>query len=300
VSENYYIRLPVRSSGASGDLSLYAPLAGATFTGPLTASLGLSGPHGSFGVGNMASGGALRLTSAGSVRARNNADTQDLSVAETNSGDHLFLGTDAAFTAAKQFGVVNVYSTTGGFIYLGNGGTTRLRADSTGITIYTPGDSLTFGYTGAATTGDIRLPDGGAINSAGSIRFIHSGSTVREYDSRLKVWEFPIAGQTTNATVTTLFTFPSGSNGRSYTLNYRLQAQSATTTGSISLNGYGHFERSAGAVTLRANSSTVVWRSASTMSGSLSGSAGDILVTGTGLGSETFNWRGFVSVQECG
>jgi hypothetical protein len=79
-----------------------------------------------------------------------------------------------------------------------------------------------------------------------------------------------------------------------------LQAQSTTTTGSIQLNGYGHFERSGGTMTLRANSSTVVWRAASTMSGSLGVSTGDIVVIGTGLAAETYNWRGFVSVQECG
>ena len=128
----------------------------------------------------------------------------------------------------------------------------------------------------------------------------HSGSTTRLYDSRLISWEFPISGQTTNATETSLFTFTSGTNGKSYAIDYRLQAQSSTTTGSLYMKGEGHFERSGGVMSLRANASNFVYRTLSTMSGSLSGSAGNVVLTATGLAGETFNWRGFINVQECG
>jgi hypothetical protein len=102
--------------------------------------------------------GTLRFPNVSNITKRNVGNTLDLTIIDNNSADNLYVGTDSLFTNAKQVPSINMYSSSGGIIYLGNGGTSRLRVDSSGVTIYAPGDPLTFGYASAATTGTIRLP----------------------------------------------------------------------------------------------------------------------------------------------
>lgn len=71
-----------------------------------------------------ATAGTVRLPSAGTVLFRNAADSADISALATNSSNNVYVGTDAAFTAANQAASVKVYCTTGGNLALGVAGTT--------------------------------------------------------------------------------------------------------------------------------------------------------------------------------
>jgi hypothetical protein len=165
--------------GGAGNAAAHFNAAGLTLDNnlplilPGSSSLTITGT-GSVQLGTAPStAGSIRFSKASNITKRNVGGTLDLTVIDGSSAsDALFIGTDAAFTAAKQVPSISMYSSSGGAVYIGNGGTTRLSATSAGVSIYSIGDPLIFGYTGAATTGLLRMPNAGSM-----LAFRNSGDT---------------------------------------------------------------------------------------------------------------------------
>lgn len=108
--------------------------------------------------------GIVRLPSGQAIKSRDAANTADKPLMQFTS-NILLIGTDSSYT--DQVDRLDIYSSTGGNVYLGNGGNTRLSLNSGGVTLYALNDPLTFGYTGAASQGMIRLPGGSRFQIAG-------------------------------------------------------------------------------------------------------------------------------------
>ncbi len=104
-----------------------------------------------------AQSGILRLPSGGIIKARDAANTSDKYLLNFQS-NILQIGTDPSYS--DQVDRVDIYSSTGGNVYMGNGGLTRLALNAGGVTVYSLTDNLTFGYANAASAGKIRLPGG--------------------------------------------------------------------------------------------------------------------------------------------
>lgn len=103
--------------------------------------------------------GTIRMESVSSAKYRNTAGNGDKFIFNVSS-DILQIGTDYTYTDAVQSGRVDMYSSSGGVIYMGNGASTRLGISAGGVMLYTLNDPLIFGYSGAASAGMIRLPGG--------------------------------------------------------------------------------------------------------------------------------------------
>lgn len=127
--------------------------------GAIGTSWPLIAPDGSFlqmGTTNPATEGDHRFRNTRThLAVRNVAGTENLH-ALTSSGNALYYGTDAAFTAAKQPTESRLWAASR--VYIGTTGTTRLRveSDGSGVTLYNDGDPLQFGITNPAATGALR------------------------------------------------------------------------------------------------------------------------------------------------
>ena len=136
------------------------------FPQSLTASAGLSGSHGSFGTANVASTGSIRLARISSIKGRNNANNGDISFAETDSNDYLYIGSNAALSGDRA-GIVYVVPSTR--VYLGSNGSAAAQVDSTnGLTMLSSYPiNIGTGYLAAGTnpadTGVVRLPNNNGI-----------------------------------------------------------------------------------------------------------------------------------------
>lgn len=128
------------------------------------------------GITNVASAGDLRTRNAFQMRTRNVANSNDLALITTDSNNDLYIGTDTSFAAANQFSNIRLYATaTSGSVLMGEGGSTRLRLNSSGVTVYQDNDPLIFGNSATATTGTIRLRNGNSIygrNSANTADYL--------------------------------------------------------------------------------------------------------------------------------
>ncbi len=108
--------------------------------------------------------GTIRLPSGGIIKSRDAANTADKPLMQFTS-NILLIGTDPSYS--DQVDRLDIYSSTGGNVYMGNGGLTRLSLNAGGVTLYSLNDPLTFGYTGAASQGMIRLPGGSRFQMVG-------------------------------------------------------------------------------------------------------------------------------------
>lgn len=137
----------------------------------LTASLGISSSFFQLGMGAKATDGALRLANASIGNFLNAAGTANLRLFEIDTSNNVYFGTDSSFTSTNQVPAIKLYTLAAGSLAMGNGSTTRLYVDSSGVNIYNVGDPLIFGSSGAATFGHIRLPNSASIearNAAGN------------------------------------------------------------------------------------------------------------------------------------
>ncbi len=136
-----------------------------------------------FGTDTVATAGLIRMTGDASntnpqFLIRDISNTLDRCVIHATE-TVLSLGGD--YNQAKEFNSINVYATTA--VGLGTGGTTKLYVTSTGVNIYDLTSALTFGYTGAAATGTIRLKNTDSIKSlnfAGGADYILAGTDVSD------------------------------------------------------------------------------------------------------------------------
>lgn len=111
-----------------------------------------------FGSGTKASAGDWRLpgTFLGKFRGSGGGN---LSLLEITASDVLNLGQTSA--NAEQVAGINLYTSAGGSIFVGNVGTTQLQISTAGVTLYN-GGPLTFGHPGLnpASAGDVRRRNG--------------------------------------------------------------------------------------------------------------------------------------------
>jgi hypothetical protein len=93
---------PTFGFGLSGDI--------ATFANGITA-----GSYISVGPAPTSSTGLIRLPGGAQtdIAARNAANTADLTMLATDASNNLYIGTDSAFTAAKQYATLELYGSTG-------------------------------------------------------------------------------------------------------------------------------------------------------------------------------------------
>lgn len=122
-----------------------------------------------FGATSPASAGTVRFRAAFSARARNAANTDDLSFAEFDGANNLYLGTDLAFTASKQPTTTRLFASSN--VYLGVGASTHLQLSSAGVQIYQDAAPLIVGFTNPAAAGDVRL------RNARNVRARNAGNT---------------------------------------------------------------------------------------------------------------------------
>lgn len=83
------------------------------------------------GVGFVRLGQASQVPSL--VRWRNNANSADLSALATDTGDTLYLGCESTFSGSLMASILRIYALSGGIIGFGNGGSTSLSWDSSGV-----------------------------------------------------------------------------------------------------------------------------------------------------------------------
>jgi hypothetical protein len=107
-------------------------------TGEITAATNVKAGSGfiSFDAGSLATIGAHRFATGSRtlIAFRNAGDTNDITVLHKDASDALFIGTDSAFTGAKQVNSINMYATQGGNIALGFGGATyQYLVSATGV-----------------------------------------------------------------------------------------------------------------------------------------------------------------------
>lgn len=106
-----------------------------------------------------AASGDVRLYNTATVRAANGVGG-DTTISTVDSSNILWFGSDndALSHPATQVGIYP-----SGTINLGESGTTRFVINSSGATIYQNTDSLTFGHSGSASTGAIRMQNATGI-----------------------------------------------------------------------------------------------------------------------------------------
>lgn len=286
----------VAFQGATGTPT-YATISPTTaiFSVPLTASLGVSGSHGSFGTSPVATTGSLRIAKDLTLKARNYNDTANLTVMQIvpSAAPELYFGANNAYGEALQY----VYVAAGGGVYFNTNGTSRGRFDGNGLTV----DNAANIYTSAATFSvPVTCSSGMHVKGNGQITIGHSGSTVREYDAFHRVHELEERISTTNATPATVCSFLSGANGRSYAVDVSLMAQHTSTIECAHWKLSGHYRRTGGTMTLMRIDTALSSSNVAALSGTLTISGGNIIVQGTGTSTGSFRWGCSMRVQEIG
>lgn len=142
------------------------------FTGPLTASLGVSGSHGSFGT-LPATDGDVRITNGGRIKGRSVTPANNVTLMELATTDRLWIGTNSSLT--EQAGHINLYAGTLVNVGVGSGDNFNCSTTDTTfvrrVTFSAPvtasvgisGSHGEFGRGHMAQTGAIRLQNGGNI-----------------------------------------------------------------------------------------------------------------------------------------
>ena len=221
----------------------FAALTGSVFTGPVTASLGISASFYTYGPAAIATIGRHRLgrgIAESFLTTLDSAGSTDLMLIHKSAVDALYLGTNEAFTA--QVPAIRMYASAGGVLALGLGGSTGIYITTAGVGVYQSrnlgvyGDGSAFpdagGGTGVVAIGNATTAPS-TLPVAGTVTWSESGD--------LKIRN--IRGETFNASQfatgsgNALKVIHSGSTIRAYDrylLAHEGQATEVTTTGSPS------------------------------------------------------------------
>jgi hypothetical protein len=126
------------SQVAQGLDGLVATLTGSHFSGPVTASLGVSASFGSFGTADTATTGLIRLAGGDGIYARHSSNPVNMPMLLTSVSDALFLGTSPLYNAGDQFSDIRIYSTEAGYVYIGNGASSNFYVGGGAVTSAVP------------------------------------------------------------------------------------------------------------------------------------------------------------------
>lgn len=254
------------------NLAPYAPLAGATFTGVVSASAGLSGSLQQIGPGIPylvgGSGVAISTSSNGQIVV------QTTGFADV-SASYITIATTGSLPNERALAA-------GAGITLGDGGA----GGNATIAVTAPIQALTqsLSYSNAG---------------AGTLSIQHSGSTVENYDAFYRMHSLKGRWLTTNSTPFTGLMFTSGANGRTYGVDVHLQCQHTSTIESGRWKLSGHMRRTAGSYIWIAQDTALSSSNVAALSGTLSMSAGNIVVSSTG-NTGSFHWSAYMQIHETG
>ncbi len=262
----------------------YASLTGSRFTGPVTASLGVSASFfaaGATGNGVKPDTGLWRApynqSTALPILTVKSAGGVDTNLITFGAGDLWSLGNTSFDVSINSFGLNT--------ISLGN----------VGVSFRVQAISNVLDLTNTRATFNVPI----TVNGTSQITLGHSGSTVRSYNAFHRIHELEGHNLTSNATPVTVASFLSGANGRSYMVHTCLQANHVSTGECAQWTMSGFFRRVAGSMQLLRSDAALSSSTTPTLSGTLTSSAGNIIVQATG-NTGSFHWGCSIRVQELG
>jgi hypothetical protein len=256
--------------------AVVATISGSKFSGPVTASVGISASFGVFGTSpSYATQGNVRLGINGSLWSQSSGGELPVFVVGNGGGLDVEFGSYAAGLTTLQ----------GGSTYID--GSSQIVAKTAVFSIINH------------STPAVKF----VVNPISDIMTIGvSGSTVVSVDN-LKATEDKSTMLTTTSAGDNskiLYQYISGTNGKTYGVDAVITAQSTTTTGSFYSKLSGHYYMVGGDIQVVGVPSTLLnSNNHSHLIAALTSSAGNIIVSGSqGASTESFRWGCFVRTQE--
>lgn len=263
------------------------PAEGSKFTQPVTASVGVSG--------------SLVVPTSGHIRTTlaDNVTTIPVYSYSSDSATETFGDTTgAAYTTeffANNYGYMG--NTVAGTFFISNAAAPELSGYIGFNQVYNVGAFGSNFYVPLTASLGLR------VEGATEASFAQSGSIINSYDRYLSAREDRATEATTPGSPSkAIFTYVSGTNGKTYLVDTIVTAQSTTTTGSLAFKLTGHYYMTGGVIGVVDAPYTILESvNHAHLTASLTSSAGNIIVSGTqGASAESFQWGCFVRVQEQG
>jgi hypothetical protein len=279
---------PGSTAALSINNNVVATISGANFSGPVIATGGLTGSV------QKLSSGLSYLVAVGGVSITSNSNGQVL-ISGSGGGGGSDLTPYARLDGATFTGGLtgSIQRTSGGVSYLVAGGGISITSSSNGqILISSSLDPTIL----TSLTSAMSYSSAGA----GTLTTIFSGAMVSGYDAYHRVHNLKGRIFTSNSTPSTVVQYISGANGRSYGVDAYLMCQHTSTIECGRWKLSGHYRRTAGVMVLITSDTALSSSNVTALSGTLSSSAGNIIVTGTGTSTGSFHWGCELRVQELG